>query len=75
MTRPTTPTTLRERVRADLDAVALGSAEVLSVAVDDHGRVILDGVVHSFAHHSAALSTARSAPGVRVVEDLIKIRL
>ena len=74
MTSTATAQKLSERVRSDLATVALGATERVSVgAADRDGRVLLDGVVRSFAHHSAALRTARSVPGVLVVEDHITI--
>ena len=52
-------------------AAAVGSAIVVHATED--GRVRLEGAVRSFADHSIALATARSTPGVRDVEDLLRI--
>jgi osmotically-inducible protein OsmY len=62
------------RIDHDLSAV-MGPTEAIYVAATDDGHVLLEGVVHSLAHHSAALSATRSVPGVVVVEDLMRILL
>jgi osmotically-inducible protein OsmY len=52
-------------------AAAVGSSII--VHATDDGRVRLEGAVRSLADHSIALATARSTPGVRDVEDLLRI--
>jgi osmotically-inducible protein OsmY len=41
----------------------------------DAGSVVVDGTVHSFEAHTAALRAARELPGVRHVDDRVAIRL
>ncbi|MCW2985423.1 MAG: hypothetical protein JWR63_2993 [Conexibacter sp.] len=66
---------IRTRIGRELDAMAATASHTIFVQASDDGRVRLEGVVHSLADHTSALATARSTPGVRVVEDLLKILL
>lgn len=49
-----------------------GQAVVRSTA---EGTVTVEGAVHSFAEHEAALRAAWRTPGVRRVHDLLSIRI
>jgi osmotically-inducible protein OsmY len=45
------------------------------MTLTDAGSVVVDGTVHSFEAHTAALRAARQLPGVQHVDDRLAIRL
>jgi osmotically-inducible protein OsmY len=53
--------------RAELDT------QGIRVAVTDGGKITLEGKVHDWREHSAAVDAAWSAPGVMSVEDRLTI--
>jgi osmotically-inducible protein OsmY len=59
---------IQEALRRNADV----AAEAIQVSVQD-GKVILDGKVQSWKEREAAERAAWSAPGVRTVEDRLKI--
>jgi len=53
--------------RAELDS------EAIRVAVSDGGKITLQGTVHDWREHNAAVDAAWSAPGVASVEDRLTL--
>jgi osmotically-inducible protein OsmY len=66
---------LKRRIEAALVRTAETDAERIAVDVNDDGKVILRGTVHSWAEKREAERVAWSAPGAREVENLITIEL
>lgn len=66
------PTDIRKSIEAALERRASREARRISLEVHD-GQVILSGTVHSWAERKSVVGAARSAPGVRSVDDRLTI--
>jgi osmotically-inducible protein OsmY len=66
------PTDIRKSIEAALERRATREARRINLEVHD-GRVILSGTVHSWAERKSVVGAARSAPGVRSVDDRLTI--
>ena len=66
------PYDVRQSIEEALERRAEREARRISVAVSD-GRVTLSGVVRSWAEREAVIGAARGTPGVRSVDDHLRI--
>jgi osmotically-inducible protein OsmY len=67
------PLQVREAIEGALARQAEREARHISVDVHD-GRVNMSGVVHSWAERTAVVGAAKGTPGVRIVEDHLRIQ-
>jgi len=70
---PRRPEEVRREIEAALERRADRTAKLLHVAVRDDGEVTLSGPVHSWPERRAVLGAARATPGVRAVNDRLRI--
>ena len=63
------PVAVKGRIEAALRRNAIVRVPNVSVSVEDHGRVILEGTVHDWHERNAIEDAAWSAPGVSWVDD------
>lgn len=66
------PAALRKMIEEALERRAEREAEQIAVAIDD-GRVTLTGTVHSWLEKDAVVGVVGHAPGVRTVNDKLRI--
>lgn len=64
---------VKRRIEDALKRNARVAASDIRVKVDDFGRVTLEGRVKVWAERSLATQAAWSAPGVKIVEDLLTV--
>lgn len=69
---PMLPHDVRHSIEEALERQAEREAQRIDIDVRD-GRVILEGVVHSWAEREAVIGAARGTAGVRAVEDQLRI--
>jgi osmotically-inducible protein OsmY len=67
------PSDVRKSIRDALERHADREAERIDLSVQD-GRVSLSGVVHSWTEREAVVGAARGTPGVRSIDDHLRIR-
>jgi len=71
--RPADATDIKNKIAAALKRLVRQDSAGIQVRAD-HGRVVLDGTVHSWTEHDEATRSAWSAPGVTDVEnDLVVV--
>lgn len=63
---------LEQRIEESFERQAALDAKAITIAVD-HGHVLLEGVVHSWAERRAAERTAWDGPGVRSVTNHLTV--
>jgi osmotically-inducible protein OsmY len=66
------PSDIRKSIEAALERRASREAHRIKLEVSD-GQVILTGTVHSWAERQSVVGAARSTPGVRSVDDCLRI--
>jgi osmotically-inducible protein OsmY len=71
---PATPSDVRESIEAALERQAEREARRIDLEVRD-GRVSLTGVVHSWAEKEAVIGAAKGTPGVRAIDDHLRIQI
>lgn len=72
--RPVAESEVRDAIFSALQRHAAREARHIELGVFD-GKVTLTGTVHSWAERQAAVGAAGATPGVRVVQDLLKVAL
>ena len=68
----TDPGDLKNRIEAALKRHAELEARQISVSTKD-GSVVLEGSVHSWAEREEAEAAVWASPGIRTVEDRLKV--
>ena len=64
---------VQESIEAALDRRVESRARIINLDVHD-GKVILSGVVHSWAERQAVVGAAKGTRGVRIVDDRLSIQ-
>jgi osmotically-inducible protein OsmY len=68
----TAPTEIRKSIEAALERRALREARRINLEIHE-GHVILTGAVHSWAERQSVVGAAKNTPGVRSVDDRLRI--
>jgi osmotically-inducible protein OsmY len=68
----TAPTDIRKSIEAALERRALREARRIALEIHE-GHVILTGLVHSWAERQSVVGAAKNTPGVRSVDDRLRI--
>jgi len=71
---PAAPHEVQKSIEAALERRAAREARRINLDVHE-GKVILSGVVHSWAERQSVVGAARGTPGVRSVDDRLHIEL
>lgn len=68
------PSEVRTAIEAALERQAEREARRIDIEVRD-GRVTVSGAVHSWAERAAVVGAAKATPGVRAVDDRLRLEL